>query len=203
MSKSIAIITTSTRTPRVGPHVSAVVKSLLDEPAKTNNITLSPVDLGEFKLPVYDEAVIPGMINPAQPDGPQYSNALSIAWSNEIKRHDGYVLVIPEYNYGLTGATKNAIDYLMHEWKGKPVAIVSYGIQGGSFASEQAAHVLGKMGLRVAETKPQLQFKGAQGPDLFGAMLKGELGAESEELWRKEKADEILKAFEEVRVLLA
>ncbi|KAK4445083.1 flavoprotein-like protein [Podospora aff. communis PSN243] len=202
MSKSIAIVATSTRTPRVGPHVAALVKSLLDEPAKAGNITLAPVDLAEFKLPVYDEAVVPGMINPAQPDGPRYSNAPSIAWSNEIKRHDGYVLVIPEYNYGLSGATKNAIDYLMHEWKGKPVGIVSYGILGGAFASEQAAHVLGKMGLKVAETKPQLQFKGAQGPDLMSAMLKGELGEESAETWRKDKGEEIVKVFEEVRVLL-
>jgi NAD(P)H-dependent FMN reductase len=203
MTKSIAIITTSTRTPRVGPHVSALVKSLLEKPAKANNITLAPVDLAEFKLPIYDEAVVPGMINPSQPDGPRFSHAASIAWSNEIKRHDGYVLVIPEYNYGLTGATKNAIDYLMHEWKGKPVGVVSYGIQGGALASEQAAHVLGKMGLKVAETKPQLQFKGAQGPDLMGAMLKGELGEESAKTWREDKGEEILKVFEEVRGLLA
>jgi len=200
--KSVAIITTSTRTPRVGPHIAAFVKSLLDDAAKTNNIQLSPVDLADFKLPIYDEAIVPGMINPTQEDSPRYSHSHSIAWSAEIKRHDAYVLVIPEYNYGLAGGTKNAIDYLMHEWKGKPVAIVSYGIQGGAYASEQAAHVLSNMKLRVAATKPQLQFAGAHGPELVGAMLKGELGEATKTSWGTGKAEEILKAFEEVRVLL-
>ena len=199
---SVAIITTSTRTPRVGPHVAAFVKFILDEPAKEANLTLVPVDLATFNLPVYDEPVVPGMINPAQADGPRYTHAPSIAWSAEIAKHSAYILVIPEYNYGLAGATKNAIDYLMHEWKGKPVAIISYGIQGGAFASEQAKHVLSNMKLRVAETRPQLQFKGVHGPELMGAMLKGELGAASREWWAEEKKDEILKAWEEVRVLL-
>ena len=204
MSKSVAVITTSTRTPRVGPNVAAFVKSLLEAPAKANNITLTAVDLADFKLPVFDEAVVPGMINPAQEGSPSYSTAHGIAWSNEIKRHDGYIIVQPEYNYSIAGSTKNAIDYLLHEWKGKPVVIVSYGVQGGAFASEHASHVLGKMGLRVAETKPQLQFPGGQGPELFGAMLKGELGDASKESWKESgKVAEIEKAFGELTVLLA
>ena len=142
------------------------------------------------------------MIDPSKPDAPVFAHAHSKAWSAEIKRHDAYVLVLNEYNYGLPGGAKNAIDYLMHEWKGKPVAIVTYGIQGGSLASEQAAHVLGKMGLKVAETRPQLQFRGAHGPDLFAAMLKGEVGEEQLGVWRGEKGAEIKKAFGEVRVLL-
>ncbi|KAK0648937.1 flavoprotein-like protein [Cercophora newfieldiana] len=203
MSLSVAIITTSTRTPRVGPSIAAFVKSILDEPAKANNITLSPVDLADFKLPIYDEAVVPGMINPAQADGLRFALSHSIAWSAEIKRHDAYIIVQPEYNYGVAGSTKNAIDYLMHEWKGKPVAVVSYGIQGGSFASEQVSHILGKMGLRVADTKPLLKFEGGHGPELMGPMLKGELGEVSREAWKEGKAEDIVKAFEEVVVLLA
>lgn len=204
MSKSVAIITTSTRTPRVGPNVAAFVESLLDEPAKANNITLSAVDLAEFKLPIFDEAVVPGMVNPAQEDGPRFSTPHGIAWSNEIKRHDGYIIVQPEYNYSIAGSTKNAIDYLLHEWKGKPVAVVSYGVQGGTFASEHTSHVLGKMGLRVAETRPQLQFPGGYGPELMGAMLKGELGDGSKETWKESgKVAEIEKAFKELVVLLA
>ncbi|KAK5659259.1 hypothetical protein OQA88_1351 [Cercophora sp. LCS_1] len=200
MTKSIAIITTSTRNPRVGPHVSALIQTLLQTPATTADITLVPVDLATFRLPLYDELIIPGMINPTDSNSPQYVNAASIAWSTEIKRHDGYILVIPEYNYGLAGATKNAIDYLMHEWKGKPVAVVSYGIAGGSFASEQAAHVLGKMGLRVAGTRPKLGFAGGNGPDLVAAMIKGELGEESRTKWEGE--GDVRKAFEELRGLL-
>lgn len=201
-TKSVAIITTSTRTPRVGPHVGAFAKSILDDDAKASNIELVPVDLADFKLPVYDEVIVPGMINPEKEDSPRFANAPSIAWSAEVKRHDGYVLVIPEYNYGLAGATKNAIDFLMHEWRGKPVAVISYGIEGGSVASEHAAQTLNGMKLRVAETRPQLTFAGEHGPDLYAAMLKGDLGEDSKEGWRKEKSEDILKAFAEVKKLL-
>ena len=52
MAKSIAVITLSTRTPRAGPHVAAFVKSILDPEAQANDVTLVPVDLADFKLPV-------------------------------------------------------------------------------------------------------------------------------------------------------
>lgn len=202
MVSSIAIITASTRTPRVGPHVAALVKSLLDADAKASGAALVPVDLATFNLPVYNEAIIPGMIKPAQADSPKYAHAHSIAWSDEIKRHDAYVFVINEYNYGIAGATKNAIDYLMHEWKGKPVALVSYGIKGGAFASDQTKHILENMGLKVAATRPQLAFSGGSGPDLFAAMLQGALGDEQKATWEKEKGGEVRKAFAEVLALL-
>ncbi|KAK0750002.1 flavoprotein-like protein [Schizothecium vesticola] len=202
MTKSVALITMSTRAPRAGPHVAALVKSILDPEAKANDITLVPVDLADFKLPVYDEAVIPGMVDTGKPDAPVFAHAHSIAWSTTIKAHDAYVLVLNEYNYGLPGGAKNAIDYLLNQWKGKPVAIVTYGIKGGAFASEQGAHVLGMMGLKVAETRPQLQFKGGLGPEAFAAMLQGEVGEEQLGLWRSEKGADVKKAFEEVAALL-
>lgn len=52
MSKSIAIITLSTRTPRAGPHVAALVKSILEPEAKAASVTLASIDLADFKLPV-------------------------------------------------------------------------------------------------------------------------------------------------------
>lgn len=52
MSKSIAIITLSTRTPRIGPHVAALVKSILEPEAKAASVTLASIDLADFKLPV-------------------------------------------------------------------------------------------------------------------------------------------------------
>lgn len=45
----------------------------------------------------------------------------------------------PEYNHGVNGATKNAIDYLVHEWAHKPAGLVSYGgVSGGT----RAVHAL-------------------------------------------------------------
>ncbi|EXL45122.1 hypothetical protein FOCG_12535 [Fusarium oxysporum f. sp. radicis-lycopersici 26381] len=140
--KSIALMITSTCETRIGPSVAALVKSIVENYSDPSGTSLTLVDL------------------------------VNKAWSAEIKKHDGYVLAIPEYNYSLSGGTKNAIDYLMNEWKGKPVAVISYGIHGGKHASDTAYEVLSQMGLRVAPTRPQLGFHDGAGPDMFLAMIR-------------------------------
>ncbi|KAH8881311.1 flavoprotein [Thozetella sp. PMI_491] len=200
VAKSIAIITASTRKPRVGPDVAKYVKNILDqEPLSTpagTPVTLAEVDLATFNLPVLDEPM-PGR-NTTSEDHPHEH---SRAWSREIKKHDAYVLVTPEYNYTIAGGVKNAIDYLLHEWTGKPVAIVTYGIAGGTFASEHTKHVLSMMKLRVAETLPQLDFGGSFGPEA-GSAAGGKLSEESSKRWDEVKKADIQKAFAEVRELL-
>jgi NAD(P)H-dependent FMN reductase len=47
------------------------------------------------------------------------------------------VLVMPEYNYGFSAPLKNAIDYLYHEWRHKPVGFVSYGMTSGGLRAVQ------------------------------------------------------------------
>ena len=51
------------------------------------------------------------------------------------------LLLSAQYNWGYPAALKNAIDYLYHEWKGKPAAIISYGTRGGGKAAEQLKQV--------------------------------------------------------------
>jgi NAD(P)H-dependent FMN reductase len=147
-TKSIVIITRSTRTPRVGPHVAQFVKQTIQAQADLEGVEISAVDLATFKLPVYDEPAVPAMI--AEPE--KYTHEHSRRWAQEIARHDGYVLVSPEYNYGMPGGVKNAIDYVFHPWKGKPIAIVTYGLNGGMTSSEQLEHTLSRMGLRVCDS---------------------------------------------------
>ncbi|KAM6514433.1 hypothetical protein FALCPG4_015570 [Fusarium falciforme] len=176
--KKVALITTSTRKPRVGPKVASVVHEIIkNDTDASNGVEITPVDVADFNLLIYDEE------------------------STEISKYDAYILVIPEYNFGIAGATKNAIDYLYNEWIGKPAAIVSYGIQGGTFASEQLNKALTGMKLRVAETRPSLKFHGGNGPDLFLAMGSGGLG-ENTKKDIKAKAPIILEAFQELKELL-
>lgn len=187
MSSSIAIITTSTCTPRIRAQVSFLY-SILSPLSSSTGYTLSQVDLATFSLPIYNETAIPTMIGQG---GPPFSHPESIAWSSKIAKHAGYVVVIPEYNYSKAGATKNAVDYLVYEWKGKPVMVVSYGIRGGgSLARDQLRGVLEKVGLRVVGRKVELGFstknveeKSGMPRDLVGAMLKGELGESTEGEW--------------------
>lgn len=197
--KSVAVITMSTRAVRVGPEVAAVVKEIIEKDAEAiSGIALEPVDLASFKLPVFDEPVIPAMV----PEKASFTHEHSKAWSAPIAKHDAYVLVIPEYNYGVAGATKNAIDYLKNEWDKKPALVVSYGIQGGKTASEQVHYTLDKMGLRVTATRPNLVFFGHHGPELYSAMLQGKLGEETRKQWTTEESATILKGFGELRALL-
>ncbi|TDZ25080.1 NAD(P)H-dependent FMN reductase LOT6 [Colletotrichum orbiculare MAFF 240422] len=197
-NKLVAVITTSTRTPRIGPKVADVVKTIIGKDAADNGIELGSVDVASFNLPIYDESVVPAQV----PALARFSHAHSIAWSGEIAKYDGYILVVPEYNWGVAGATKNAIDYLYNEWIGKPAAVVGYGIAGGRRASEQVGGTLEGMKLRVAATRPALSFAGGAGPDLVAAMGHGEIGDESRKSWETDESGDILKAFAELRGLL-
>jgi len=56
------------------------------------------------------------------------------------------VVVTPEYNHGYPASLKHAMDSVYHEWKGKPVAFVSYGgIGGGIRAIEQLRQVFAEL----------------------------------------------------------
>ncbi|KAI0120004.1 flavoprotein [Nemania sp. FL0031] len=195
-SKSVALITMSLRPARIGANVAAFVRPILEKALEGSDISLVPVDVRDFNLPVYNENVVPAMV----PAYAQFEHEHSRAWSAEISKHDGYVLVIPEYNYGVAGGTKNAIDYLLNEWKGKPLSIVSYGSQGGSKASQQAKEILTGMGLRVAETRPQLAFADAQA-EIAGILSEGKIAPASRTKWEAQ-TEEIAKVAEELKAML-
>lgn len=195
MSK-IALISTSARQPRIGPAVAELIQTLLTPSLADGTLTI--VDVFDFHLPVYDEI---GLVPASVPARGQFQNAHSIAWSNEIAKYDAYIVLGNEYNSGMSGATKNAIDYLYNEWIGKPVLIVSYGIMGGKNASEQLKTVLTGMKLRVVETRPQLAFAGAvAGPELWSA-IAGQLGELTKTAWTEGKGD-LVKGFGELLELI-
>lgn len=195
-SKSVALLILGARGVRVGPQIAKFVKERFEKPAADANISLPIVDLASFNLPIFNEAIIPATI----PEKGSFQYEHSKAWSSEIKKHDGYVLVIPEYNYSMAGSTKNAIDYLLHEWRGKPATIFSYGLEGGKNANEQVKSALTMMGLKITETCPTLLFAGGRGPDLSAAAAEGKLGEDTRAAW--EQDERIPKAFAELKHLL-
>jgi NAD(P)H-dependent FMN reductase len=93
------------------------------------------VDLAELALPLLDE--------PNHPRLNQYTKHHTKAWSAIVEAADAIVFVTPEYNYGYPAVLKNAIDYLHHEWKYKPVGFVSYGgVAAGTRAVQQLKQVV-------------------------------------------------------------
>jgi NAD(P)H-dependent FMN reductase len=93
VTKKIAVITGSTRAVRIGPQVINFVTEVLeanlsnDTTGKAIQFTLSQVDIASFKLPVFDEAVVPAMV----PMFAQFEHEHSKAWSAETAKYDGYV----------------------------------------------------------------------------------------------------------------
>src|SRR5216683_2334097 len=69
---------------------------------------------------------------------------------------DGYVFVAPEYNHGISGALKNAIDFLFAEWNNKAAGFVSYGSVGGARAVEHLRLIMGE--LMVATVRQQISL---------------------------------------------
>ena len=112
----LQVIIGSTRPGRVGP---AIARWFFDIAAAEGTFDVELVDLVEFDLPVFNE--------PRHPITKQYEFEYTKRWAETIARANTLVFVIPEYTHSFNAATKNAIDYLHHEWKHKPVGIVSYG----------------------------------------------------------------------------
>jgi NAD(P)H-dependent FMN reductase len=54
-----------------------------------------------------------------------------VEFSEKIARADSVVIVTPEYNNGYPGVLKNALDYLLPEYKRKPIGIVT--VSAGGF----------------------------------------------------------------------
>jgi NAD(P)H-dependent FMN reductase len=104
------------------------------------------IDLKDVNLPLLDE--------PVPPSQGKYSKPHTRAWAEKINSFDAFVFVTPEYNHGIPGALKNAIDFLYGEWNNKAAGFVAYGSAGGTRAVEQLRLVMGE--LQVADVRAQV-----------------------------------------------
>ena len=128
----LQVIIGSTRPGRVGP---AVADWIIERARARADFEVVVTDLAELNLPMFDE--------PNHPRLHQYVHQHTKDWSAVVDRSDAFIFVIPEYNYSLNAATKNAIDYLNREWWNKPMGIVSYGgVAAGTRATQMLKQVL-------------------------------------------------------------
>src|SRR6184192_1321302 len=139
----IAIILGSTRPGRNG---EAVAKWVYEIAQKRSDAEFELVDIKDFNLPLLDEPMSPIM--------GQYTHQHTKTWSAKIASFDAYVFVTPEYNHGTSGALKNAIDFLYHEWVNKAAGFVSYGGAAGARAVEQLRLVLAEV--QIATVRNQV-----------------------------------------------
>ncbi|KAJ5677365.1 flavoprotein-like protein [Penicillium maclennaniae] len=189
----VGIICGSQRKPRCGDQISHFVLETVRNHSKSTNPDLQNdlfdfdfIDIHELDLPFYDEPGIPSKITP--PEG--YTHEHTRKWSQRISPLDAFIFVTPQYNWGYPAGLKNAIDYLFHEWNGKPAVIVSYGGHGGDKAAAALSVCLAggldmqvgdKMVVNLSFPNRDALYAAAQGKDLgLDARQKGGV-------WSKER----------------
>lgn len=142
----IKVILGSIREGRAGEKVSQwLMKTLKSD----TSAELSLIDLRDYPLPMFADAVGPAM---RQGDHPI---PLVQKWLDEIANADGLIIITPEYNHSFTSALKNVLDYIARQAADKPVGFVSYGgSAGGARAVEQLRPVVGE--LRMYDVRDQV-----------------------------------------------
>lgn len=138
---NIGIILGSTREGRVSPQVGTWVKEIAD---KRGDANYTIIDIADYKLPLLGEP------------GKDASGAAE--WSKAVGAQDGFVFIVQEYNHSITGALKNALDYLRDEWNNKAAGIVSYGSVGGARATEHLRGILGELLVADVRVHPALSL---------------------------------------------
>ena len=124
----LGIIIGSIRQGRVSGNMAAWVA---DAAKKYDGVEVELIDLLDYKLPMFDEAVSPQYNPDRKPEGEVKR------WLDKLAEQDAYVIVTPEYNRSVPGVLKNAIDFVAYEMAKKPVAIATHGSTEGAQAVAQ------------------------------------------------------------------
>ena len=139
MAYKIAIIVGSLREGSLNRRVARSICAI-----RGDNLDCSMIEIGD--LPLYNQDL----------DGnppPQW-----VRFRDELRDKDGVLFVSPEYNRGIPGVLKNALDWASRPFpdsvlRGKPVAVVgaSTGLFGAVWAQAETRKVLGIIGADVIE----------------------------------------------------
>jgi NAD(P)H-dependent FMN reductase len=130
---TISVIVGSTREGRFSEKPA---RWILQHLRKRQGVDARLLDLRDFPMPFFDQPAPPAM-----PGRPPYMNEVVRNWTAAIARSDGFVFVIPEYNYGPSAVLKNAIDWVYPEWNRKAAAFVSYGSAMGARSVPQLREI--------------------------------------------------------------
>ncbi|KAM4064442.1 NADPH-dependent FMN reductase [Hirsutella rhossiliensis] len=196
--KKIALVTCSTRGRRLNPFITSYVQQVVAP--LWPSITIETLDLASPRLPLFDEPTTPAQ-HPHDDPTPHYAREHTRAWSAAVRQYDGFIFVTPQYNWSVPASLKNALDYLFHEWKGKPAGIVSYGSRGGGKSASHLRDILHGLRMKPAPSAPGLTTT----LDMVG--LCEELGSVRQEdkvRWKEAGVEEQLASMmEEMRLELS
>lgn len=157
MNPKIGIIVGTTREGRFGEKPA---RWILDLASDRGDLDFEVVDLRDYPLPLFDEATGPAMAPP--------EDETALRLGKKMAGFDGYIFVTAEYNHGIPGVLKNALDYVYPECNKKPAAFVGYGGVGGARAIEQLRLVC--IELQMAPTRTAVHI----GSEPYTAVMKEE-----------------------------
>jgi len=137
MATKLMIIVGTVRPGRIGISIADWVRAQAEA---VEGVDVDFVDLLELGLPFMDE--------PAHPMRREYTQPHTFAWSERVDAADAFILISPEYNHSYSPVLKNALDYLAHEWRRKPVGFVSYGgVSAGTRGAAALKPVVSVLGM--------------------------------------------------------
>jgi NAD(P)H-dependent FMN reductase len=145
MQKKIGVIVGSTRPRRICKDVAQWILAVARDASPLN---YELIDLADVSLPFLDEPLMAAL--------GRYQHEHTKRWSELVLSYDGFVFVMPQYNWGYTAVLKNALDFLYAEWHDKAASIVTYGSHGGAKGADQLKAVLQALGMRRTATNPML-----------------------------------------------
>ncbi|MEF2070283.1 NADPH-dependent FMN reductase [Consotaella aegiceratis] len=148
MALKLTVIIGSTRPGRVGPTIAQWAADFARE---NSPFEVEVADLAEIDLPLFDE--------PAHPSKQEYTHEHTKRWSGIVAASDAFVFVTPEYDFFPSAAVINAVQYLLHEWRRKPAAVVSYGgVSAGLRSSQVLRQLLGNVGMVALSQSVPIPF---------------------------------------------
>ena len=133
----LGIIIGSVRESRVSQHIAEAIAKRAEA---RDGVEVSMLDLKTYNLPVFNEAISPKYNPDRKPEG------AAKEWLDALAGVDALVIVSPEYNRSVSGALKNALDYIAYEVSHKPVALASHGSYSGAYALTNLRTIVPELG---------------------------------------------------------
>jgi NAD(P)H-dependent FMN reductase len=134
-------------TVRQGRQTLKQAKWVLKNAQAMEGVEAELVDLADYELPFFEEAVSP-RYNPQRQPEPAAQK-----WLDKIASFDAYIFVSPEYNHSIPGVLKNAFDYFDWQMLRKPAGIVTHGTVGGARAAMHLKEIISE-----AQAVPMSKF---------------------------------------------
>lgn len=122
----IGIIISSIRAGRFGDRPA---RWMLERASRRADLDFEIIDLRDYPLPLFEE--------PSGPTSAPSRHEVAQRWAQALASCDGFIFITAEYNHSITGALKNALDYVYTELNRKPAAFVGYGSVGSARAIQQ------------------------------------------------------------------